>query len=47
MSDKQVKLLLSRVTVLSKAVKGERLSHLSASAIQTALGELHADGRSL
>ena len=44
---KQVRHLLTRVGVLLAATKAERLSDLSASAIQTAIGDLHDGGRSL
>jgi len=44
---KQVRHLLTRVRVLLAAVNAERLSDLSASAIQTAIGDLHDGGKSL
>lgn len=44
---KQVALLRSRVEKLVAAVKAERLSELSASAIQTVIGDLHRTGKSL
>jgi len=44
---KQVVTLLPRVKKLLGAVKAERLSDLSASAIQNAIGALHTNGKSL
>jgi len=44
---KQVAVLKHRVDALLSAVKTDRISGLSASAVQTAIGELHTNGRSL
>jgi site-specific recombinase XerD len=44
---KQVALLLTRVETILRTAKAERLSDLSASVIQIAIGELHNDGKSL
>jgi site-specific recombinase XerC len=44
---KQIAMLVMRVKTLKNAIGADRLSELAASAVQLAIGELHAKGKSL